>query len=607
MRSILIVLLLLSFVGYTQEENAQQLAQYYYTKGEFTKALPYCESAFKQEPSKFTFVRFYNCLLQTENDKEAEKLLKKQIQKYPSYIEYPVMLATFNEKHGETKAAAKLFEKLIEENSTTSDQVLALYQEFRGIGKMEYALELLQQGRKNLKKTYPLHLQFAAVYAFFQEKEKMITEFLDLLEEDPTSLEQVENSLAFHIDFSKSDNPDSDLVKDLLLKRVQNRNANPNYSELLLWYFTQRKQFNLALNQAQALDKIEKGNGIRVLELASIFLQNKEYDLARKGFSYVIQLNNPLIYRAEEAKLHAYFMEITDKRNLSLDTIHEIINIYNQGLDRLKRFSSTISVSLELSHILAFYAHRMDEAIEELNRVLKYPGVSREKMAEAKMLLADIYVLKNEIWEASILYMQIDTEFKFEPIGFEAKFKNARVFYYDGDFAFAQSQLDILKQSTSKLIANDALKLSLLITDNYGLDSNYIAMQQFAQADLLLEQHQYDKAFEYFDSITTAFPYHSLGDEILLRKSLAYQYQGKWQEAIQFLEELLKYHKQDILADDAVFQLGDIYQNHLNNSEKAMQYFKEILFDFKGSLYTVEARKRVRLLRGDAMDIEDKM
>jgi tetratricopeptide (TPR) repeat protein len=144
--------------------------------------------------------------------------------------------------------------------------------------------------------------------------------------------------------------------------------------------------------------------------------------------------------------------------------------------------------------------------------------------------------------------------------------------------------------------------LSLLITDNFGIDSNYTAMTWFANGDLLIEQHRYDEAFVLFDSIIKKFPYHSLGDEILLKKSKAMQLQGKWTEAVSYLEELLKYNSEDILADDALFQLGDIYENQLNDKEKAAEFYKRILFDYKGSLYGVEARKRFRALRGDKSD-----
>jgi tetratricopeptide (TPR) repeat protein len=193
--------------------------------------------------------------------------------------------------------------------------------------------------------------------------------------------------------------------------------------------------------------------------------------------------------------------------------------------------------------------------------------------------------------------MQIDKDFKYEPIGHEAKFKNARIFYYDGEFNFAQSQLDVLKRSTSKLIANDAINLSILITDNYGLDSNYIAMNWFANADLLIEQHKYEEAFVLFDSIIETYPAHSLGDEIQLKKAHAMQLQGRWNDAIKELEELLYYYPDDILADDAIFQLGDIYENHLYNKEKAAEYYRDILFNHKGSLYSEECRKRFQKIK----------
>jgi tetratricopeptide (TPR) repeat protein len=223
------------------------------------------------------------------------------------------------------------------------------------------------------------------------------------------------------------------------------------------------------------------------------------------------------------------------------------------------------------------------------------------------MKLADIHVLHGDIWEASLFYMQVEKDFKFETIGHEAKFKNARIFYYDGEFDFAQSQLNVLKESTSKLIANDAMKLSIMITDNFGLDSNYQAMMWFAQGDLWVEQHRYLEAFTLFDSIILTYPYHSLGDEILLKKSDAMMLEGNWSESIRFLEELLKYHGEDILADDAVFQLGDIYETHLNDKEKAAEYYKKILFDYRGSLYSEEARKRFRAIRGDLNDPKEEL
>ena len=277
---------------------------------------------------------------------------------------------------------------------------------------------------------------------------------------------------------------------------------------------------------------------------------------------------------------------------------------YKTTIDRIGKKRSSVSLIIEMCHIQAFYANQAASSITTLTEALTISGLTDMQKSELKMELADIHVLHGDIWEASLYYMQIETDLKFEPIGHEAKFKNARIFYYDGEFDFAQSQLSVLKESTSKLIANDALKLSILITDNFGLDSNYQAMTWFANADLLVEQHRYEEAFVLYDSIIKTYPYHSLSDEILIRKSKAMQDQGNWTEAIAYLEELLKYNGEDILADDALFQLGDIYENHLNNKDKASEYYKTLLFNFKGSLYSVEVRKRFRQVRGD-QNVED--
>jgi tetratricopeptide (TPR) repeat protein len=225
--------------------------------------------------------------------------------------------------------------------------------------------------------------------------------------------------------------------------------------------------------------------------------------------------------------------------------------------------------------------------------------------AQLKMQLADIEVLKGDIWEASLLYMQIDKDFKFEAIGDEAKYKNARIFYFDGEFDFAQSQLNILKESTSKIIANDAMNLSVSITENFGLDSNYTAMTWFSSAELLIEQHKYLEAFTLFDSIQLNYPLHSLADDILYRKAKAMEMQGKWAESCMLYEDIIKFYSKDIFADDALFRLGDIYEQILLEKDKALEYYKKLAIDYKGSFYGAETIKRIRILRGDKNVEED--
>lgn len=595
---------LIAFVfafGFTfSQETDHQLAEHYFSSGEFSKALTYYERLNEKHDNKFYFDRLIICLEETGDLKQAEKLLKKAIAKSNISQEYSIQLARFYKNHNEPDKGVAIYRDLIDNLRASSREVIDLFNAFKSQGENDLAFETLEKGRKLLKNTYPLNFQFAEYYGSMGETDKMINEYLDLLDYHSSYKSSLQRILSNQIDFTDENSIEYELLKNALIERTQKKPDELVYAEMLTWLFIQRQNFAAALVHIKALDKRMNANGSEIYNFGQICVENKDYSTARKSFKAVVELGEeaPNFIRAQNALLNVSFLEVTTLRNFSQEELGEIIGEYNTVIGEYGKGRKTMSLLMELSHILAFYADKGQEAINLVNELLLIQGLTDMERAEAKMLLADIHVLHGDVWEASLLYMQVDQDFKYETIGHEAKFKNARIFYYDGEFDFAQSQLDVLKQSTSKLIANDALQLSLLITENYGLDSNYIAMNWFANADLLIEQHQYQKAFVLFDSIFQEYPYHSLGDEIFMKKARAMQLQGKWNEAVDYLTQLLKYYSDDILADDALFQLGDIYENHLMDNEKAMEYYRKILFDHKGSLFSEEVRKRFSKLRG---------
>lgn len=587
----------------------QQLAQHYYSNGDFEKALMYYEKLYDKDPSKINFTRLYDCYVQTKQPKDAEKLIKKQISSNKWEVEYKVLLGQFYEENNEIDKANKQYNSLIEDLNPDANSVIELFNAFKAKGRNDLALLTVEKGRKLLKKSYPLHFQFAEIYGAMGQTNKMIAEYLDLIDFHSSYASTVQTILSRQIDFSLDNSVEYDILKSALIDRVQKKPDEPVYAEMLIWLFIQKKNFEGALVQVQAMDKRTNEQGRSVFELGKICVENKEYATARKAFKYVINLGDdkPYYYFSENALLNTQFLEITTSRNFTKQEILTTIDDYQRAINRIGKNRRAVPLILELAHIEAFYGTKAEDAITLLNDGLSITGITDINKAELKMKLADIHVLHGDIWEASLLYMQVENDFKYEPIGHEAKFKNARIFYYDGEFDFAQSQLSVLKESTSKLIANDALNLSLMITDNFGLDSNYQAMTWFANADLLIEQHRYSEAFSLFDSIITNYPYHSLGDEILIKKAKAMELRGNWDAAINLYNELLKYHGEDILADDALFALANIYQNHLMDNEKAIEYYKRLLFEFKGSLFAEEVRLRLRILRGDSKIKSDEL
>lgn len=243
--------------------------------------------------------------------------------------------------------------------------------------------------------------------------------------------------------------------------------------------------------------------------------------------------------------------------------------------------------------------HLTEEPMFRLLDCIDMPGLSKVLQAECKVELADILLMNGAIWDASLYYGQVEKDFKNDVIGFEAKFKYAKIFYYTGDFRWAQSQLDVLKSSTHKLIANDAMQLSILISDNYNLDTVGVAMELYSQAELLTYQNKFDDALAKLDTINMIYPWHTLNDEILMQKYRIAYGQGEYEESAVYLTEIVSKYGDDILADDALFYLAKLYDHVLDDDETAMGFYSDLVLNYTGSLYTVEASERYRFLRGD--------
>ncbi len=603
---IILTFLLRSFCLSAQSETDIQLAQHYFINGEFDKATSYYEKLYSSQSTKIYFTRYLECLIQIKDFKTAEKTIKKFISQNKNDMEIQVVLGEFYEDIDEPQKSAKVYEELLSVLSADPGEIINLFQLFVGKRKFDLAKKVLDKGKKNAP-YYPFNFQYADLYSLTGNNRLMIEEYINYLILQPTMFESIQNAISSRIDLSKSDGKDYLILKEILLQKIQADNSNFIYSEMLIWLFVQNKNFSSAFTQVVALDKRIQGDGSRVLDLGNICLENKSYDIARNCFNYIITLGSDNQYYIEGQKLllNSRFTELTTNRAFSQVEIDATLADYSSVLARLGKTKFTIGILNEQAHILAFYADRAAEAIVILQDAILVQSLTDIQRAQLKMQLADIEVLKGDIWEASLLYMQIDKDFKFEAIGDEAKYKNARIFYFDGEFDFAQSQLNILKESTSKIIANDAMNLSVSITENFGLDSNYSAMTWFSSAELLIEQHKYLEAFTLFDSIQLNYPLHSLADDILYRKAKAMEMQGKWAESCMLYEDIIKFYSKDIFADDALFRLGDIYEQILLEKDKALEYYKKLAIDYKGSFYGAETIKRIRILRGDKNVEED--
>jgi len=599
---ILFFFLLLSCSSVFSQDTDEQLANQYYQNKEFDKAVVYYEKLFGQSENPIYYDFYLNCLFELKDFKKAEKVAKKQIKQNPNDLQYAVDLGVVYQKSDQPEKAKKEFEKAIKQLQPDQDQILKLADAFVKIKEYDYAIETYKKGRKLFQGIYPFNFELAEVYYQKGDVTSMINEYLDALEISDSYIQSVQNALQTSFG-NDADNKKNEILKTELLKRIQNDPDKSIFSELLIWMQIQQRDYEGAFIQIRALDKRNKEDGTRMMSFAQACVENESYDLAEKAYQYVITKgNNNYYYQfAKMDLINVSYKKITVQNNYTQNDLVELEKNFKTLIDEFGKTTNTIPVLKNMAHLQAFYMNKTGDAMNLLEEIIDMPAIQPLTKAECKLELGDILLMKGDVWEASLKYSQVEKAFKYDPIGQEAKFRNAKISYYTGDFKWAQAQLDVLKGATSKLISNDAMALSLVISDNLAVDTNTTPLLMFARAELLSFQNKDDEAVTELDSISRIYPNHALADDILYKKSEIMIKHGKYEDAGKYLEELIAKYSNDILADDALFKLAELNETKFHNTDKAKELYEKLLTDFPGSLYTVEARKRFRRLRGDVV------
>jgi tetratricopeptide (TPR) repeat protein len=599
-----ILFFLCAAIGFAQSPIDEQLAQQFFDKQEFDKALVYYEKLYDKSPDYY-YVPYYKCLMATHELKRAEKIVKRQLKNAPESLWLYIDLAQVYKADSNLTKAKEQYEKAIRELNGDINQVLQLGKSFQTAKEYDYALETYRKGRKMNARSYPFYYEMADAYKGKGDIKSMINEYLDALEYRETELTAVQMQLQMNLGYDDEkggfNNP---LLKQELMKRLQQNPDKAVLSEFLIYILLQQKDFEGAFIQARALDKRKKDDGYRIMELGKLCVSNEEFDVAQQCFDYVITKgkDNFNYQQARTEAANAQYEKIIRQQNYTPADLNDLEQKLKGTITEFGYNNFTVPVIHKLAMLQGFYLNKPQEAVDMLNEVIASPGIDKGKVAELKLDLGDLLIIIGEVWDASLIYSQVEKAYKFEPIGQEAKFRNAKVAYYVGDFKWAKSQLDVLKGATSKLIANDAMDLSLVISDAIGIDTNATPLKMFASAELLLLQHKTDAALTRMDSINILFDNHSLADDIYFKKGKIFTKLGKYKEALDAFQRVVDVYGEEIYGDDALFAIAEIYQYKLKDLEKAKAVYQEFLTKYPASVYTVEARKRFRKLRGDVVN-----
>jgi TolA-binding protein/Flp pilus assembly protein TadD len=578
--------------------NSTTLAQDYARRGEHEKVVFLFERLPAAEQASTAVFPVYIASLQAlKRYKEAEKVAKRAAKLRPEEATIGVALGGVYAEAGDLPAAEKQWQKVL--SLLTPAQVLPVAAEFSRRELLPWAERTYLRGRALAKNDTEYAPQLIQLYTQTQNQPQVLAETLRLVAQDEQQLPYVRNMLQNALREEK----DFDALEKQVLIATQQHPEQAAFSELLLWLQVQRRDFAGALIQARALDRRGRGEGRRVMELAAIAQFNKDYESAIDGFAYVAKeyRNGPYGNAARQRLLQAREAQVRETYPVDLTKVRALVTEYGQLLAELGRTPDTAPVLRNLANLHAFQLNDRAKAMTLLQEVIDMPRANEEVVDEAKVTLGDLYLLKAEPWEATLLYSQVEKSRKDSPLGYEAKLRNARLSYYAGDFKLAQSHLDILKEATTREIANDAMQLSLLIQDNTVEDTLGLGLKAYAAVEQLVFQNKLTEAITGLDGLLEKFPGHPLADDTYYLKAQLQRRTGNFAGAAATLERITNDPKADVLSDDALFLLARIQEEDVKDKLKAQELYNQVIVKYPGSIYVAEARKRFRKLRGDGV------
>lgn len=589
----LVLILFVSQIAFGQEDF---LAKQYFNDGEYEKAVVFYENLVKQHPRRSDYFEgLVACYQQLEQYEKAEKFLLQKISTGNPYPTIYIELG-YNYRLQERPEEAELFYDRalmsIEENPNYGYGVGFRFQRY---ALLDYALKAYGRAME-LNPELDYNFQMARIYGEQGDVERMFDSYLELILRGKTSKANVLRNIESFIS-SDPENQNNILLKKILLQKAQ---GNPDllWNELLSWLFVQQNQFNSAFVQEKAIFRRADGSSLQRMEgLGGIALENESIDEAKTIFEFIEKNASNPVTRLN-AQLNLIDIDLIDAKERDLEAVatrfDELLEVYGYQAE-------TLQLQIAYANFLTFRRDKADEAQRVLNKTLEL-SLARFPEAYVKLALGDILVFDQKFNQALILFTQVQRSLKNDVLGQEARFKVAQTSFYKGDFEWSFTQLKVLRGSTSQLIANDAMQLSLLISDNSLEDSTQTALKKYARADLLAYQNRTEEAIEILDDILLNHKGEKIEDEALLKQGSLLEELKRYDAAEYNYIKIVEFYGNDIFADDAHFALAELYRKVLAEPQKAMEHYESIIYNYQDSYYFPQARKNFRILRGDSIN-----
>jgi tetratricopeptide (TPR) repeat protein len=581
--------LFFSLIGFSQNE---QLAQYYYDKGDFEKAKISYEELLQSVPQNYQyFIRTIDCYQQLKQFEVAEKAIQTRLDKYKQSSLLVEMGYNFKIQQQDEKAK-KYFEQALAKIKSNPNEVYGIANSFEKKVLLDYALQAYKTAVQ-LQPNFNFNYQMGLLYGQLGNTDMMISTFLD------EAFARQESTILIQNQFSRfmTDEGDAGFSANLrkaLITRTQ-QNQDLYWNQFLSWFYIQQREFGKAFIQEKAIYKRNPESLNMIINLAQLAIDEKDDTTATTILEFVLE-NTTEIELLVQANSYLMQLKIDTMPEKEWETIELELSAL---LTKYGISPFTLSLQLMQAHFLTFNLKK-PEAGKAIVRTALELQLDEYETAQAKMELADILLYEAKFNQALLYYSQIENDLKNDAVAHEASLKAAKTSYFKTDLEWALKQFKELKSASTQLIANDALEYFLLINDNTVADSTQVALKAFAKADYLEYQNRNQEAIQAFQAILKQFKGQEIEAVTNLRLGRIYEKTGDFSLALSQYESIIKQHSDGIYVDEALYFSADIYKNQLQLPDKAKPLYEKIIFNHQDSIYFVEARRKFRELRGDS-------
>jgi len=577
-----------------QMQIDEQLASQYFRDQQYDKARDLYKSLYEKANQTYHFQQYVECLIQLKDYDEAEKALKKSLRDEPTNSKYTADLVYVYKLQDKNDKARKCLNGVLDNLPANAAIIRNFSYAFQGRGLYDMALAILDKGNQLLEGKETFYMDMAYINQSMVNYQEAFRLYFLELEAHPGQYNNIQNRLQTLL-FYDVNHSIADELRIALLQQTQAKPDNLEYARLLVWFALQQEDYDIALAQCLSIDRRTHDQDAQINNLSGICLNNKQFDVAREGYAYIVDKgkSSPYYGQALTGAIKADYLKLNDANSTDTKAYERLSKRIDEAYTEVNTNDLT-RLTLIKADILTYQLDKTEEAVDILTQTIENVGGKQDK-AELKLKLADIYLYEDEVWEATLLYSQVDKSLKEEPLGHEARYKNAQLRYFIGEYEWAESQLKVLKAATSKLIANDAMTLSLVIKDNLEMDTTGTELNRLARADYRIYQQREDEALTLLGDIIAS------GNEIskphaLFRKAEIEEKRKAFETAEQLFLQIVEQYPDSYMADAALMHAALIEQNELKAKESAKQHYEKLIDEYPTSIYTAQAKKNYRKL-----------